>query len=167
MKGPLARRRGQGQVEYILLIGLVCLFIVVALIWFRDAVADYTLRVADWIEGKPPTQVTPASLAPPTPTPAPTPEPPPPPETLEGQWCVDDIDTGLKSFYTLRFEPTGEGTYRVLFKSSNNEFREGYSATTNGSDQFTLTNVGLTVGSNFVRQPDGSFSNGGWILRRC
>jgi hypothetical protein len=163
VKGPIERHRGQGQVEYILLIAVVCLFIVVALIWFRDAVADYTLRVADWIQGTPPSQVAPASVSPPTPTP----EPPPTPETLNGQWCVDDIDTGLNSILTMRFEPTGEGTYRVLFRSSNGEFREGYSVTSNGPDQFTLYNLGMPVGSNFARQPDGSFSGSGWILRRC
>ncbi len=42
---------GQGMVEYILIIGLVVLFIVVALVIFKDAVVAFIDKVIGWIEG--------------------------------------------------------------------------------------------------------------------
>ena len=49
-----AQTRGQAQTEYILLIGLVSLAIILALIFFRDAVIDYTSDVILWISGDDP-----------------------------------------------------------------------------------------------------------------
>lgn len=73
---PIARHRGQGQVEYILLIGLVCLFI------GDDPSIEYP-----------------------------------------------------------------------------------YSATTAGSGQFMFSNARASI--TYVKQPDGSYSDGEWIFRRC
>lgn len=43
---------GQGMVEYILIIGLVVLFIVVVMIAFRDSVIGFINKVKAWIEGQ-------------------------------------------------------------------------------------------------------------------
>ena len=43
---------GQGMVEYILIIGLVVLFIIVALVAFKDSVLAFIDKVKSWIEGK-------------------------------------------------------------------------------------------------------------------
>lgn len=43
---------GQGMVEYILIIGLIVLFIVVVLIIFRDKVNEFISKVIGWIEGQ-------------------------------------------------------------------------------------------------------------------
>ena len=48
----LARRRGQGMVEYILIIGLIVLFIVVVLFLFRDAINGFINKAIGWIEGQ-------------------------------------------------------------------------------------------------------------------
>jgi Flp pilus assembly pilin Flp len=42
---------GQGMVEYILIIGLVVLFIVVALVAFKDEVVGFIEKVKAWISG--------------------------------------------------------------------------------------------------------------------
>lgn len=42
---------GQGMVEYILIIGLVVLFIVVALVAFKDEVVIFIEKVQTWISG--------------------------------------------------------------------------------------------------------------------
>ena len=42
---------GQGMVEYILIIGLVVLFIVVALVAFKDEVVGFIDKVKAWISG--------------------------------------------------------------------------------------------------------------------
>ena len=42
---------GQGMVEYILIIGLIVLFIVVVLIIFRDKTNEFIKQVIGWIEG--------------------------------------------------------------------------------------------------------------------
>ena len=42
---------GQGMVEYILIIGLVVLFIVVALVAFKDEVVGFIEKVKSWISG--------------------------------------------------------------------------------------------------------------------
>jgi Flp pilus assembly pilin Flp len=42
---------GQGMVEYILIIGLVVLFIIVALVAFKDSVLEFIEKVKGWIEG--------------------------------------------------------------------------------------------------------------------
>ncbi len=42
---------GQGMVEYILIIGLVVLFIVVALVAFKDEVVGFIDKVKSWISG--------------------------------------------------------------------------------------------------------------------
>lgn len=42
---------GQGMVEYILIIGLVVLFIVVALVAFKDEVVGFIEKVKNWISG--------------------------------------------------------------------------------------------------------------------
>jgi Flp pilus assembly pilin Flp len=42
---------GQGMVEYILIIGLVVLFIVVALMAFKDEVIGFINKVKAWISG--------------------------------------------------------------------------------------------------------------------
>jgi len=43
---------GQGMVEYILIIGLVVLFIVVALVAFKDEVIAFIDKVKGWISGQ-------------------------------------------------------------------------------------------------------------------
>lgn len=43
---------GQGMVEYILIIGLIVLFIIAALILFKDAIEGFITKVKGWIEGK-------------------------------------------------------------------------------------------------------------------
>lgn len=40
---------GQGMVEYILIIGLIVLFIVVILILFRDKIKEFINKVSGWI----------------------------------------------------------------------------------------------------------------------
>jgi Flp pilus assembly pilin Flp len=45
---------GQGMVEYILIIGLVVLFIIVAMVAFKDQVVGFIERVQTWIEGAAP-----------------------------------------------------------------------------------------------------------------
>lgn len=40
---------GQGMVEYILIIGLIVIFIVGVLFIFRDKVKEFIHKVADWI----------------------------------------------------------------------------------------------------------------------
>jgi Flp pilus assembly pilin Flp len=47
----LADDSGQGMVEYILIIGLIVLFIVVTLIAFRKEVSAFIERVTKWISG--------------------------------------------------------------------------------------------------------------------
>ena len=42
---------GQGMVEYILIIGLVVLFIIVALVAFKDEVIGFIDKVKSWISG--------------------------------------------------------------------------------------------------------------------
>jgi Flp pilus assembly pilin Flp len=42
---------GQGMVEYILIIGLVVLFIIVALVAFKDEVVGFITKVQNWISG--------------------------------------------------------------------------------------------------------------------
>jgi Flp pilus assembly pilin Flp len=48
----LADESGQGMVEYILIIGLVVLFIVVIMIAFRDSVIGFINKVKAWIDGQ-------------------------------------------------------------------------------------------------------------------
>jgi Flp pilus assembly pilin Flp len=90
------RARGAASTEYILLIGLVVLFIIVGLIVWRDSVNDFISKVAAWIEGSAVPETTPVAMAapPPPPPPAATPTPTPAPEDwpgwLEGRWCSDD-----------------------------------------------------------------------------
>jgi Flp pilus assembly pilin Flp len=43
---------GQGMVEYILIIGLIVLFIIAALILFKDTILGFIDKVKNWIEGK-------------------------------------------------------------------------------------------------------------------
>jgi Flp pilus assembly pilin Flp len=43
---------GQGMVEYILIIGLIVLFIIAALILFKDTVLVFIDKVKGWIDGK-------------------------------------------------------------------------------------------------------------------
>lgn len=43
---------GQGMVEYILIIGLIVLFIVVVLIAFRESVIGFINKVKAWIDGQ-------------------------------------------------------------------------------------------------------------------
>lgn len=43
---------GQGMVEYILIIGLIVLFIIAALILFKDTILGFIEKVKGWIEGK-------------------------------------------------------------------------------------------------------------------
>lgn len=43
---------GQGMVEYILIIGLIVLFIVVALVAFKDEVVGFIEKVQGWISGQ-------------------------------------------------------------------------------------------------------------------
>jgi Flp pilus assembly pilin Flp len=45
---------GQGMVEYILIIGLIVLFIVVVLMLFRDAINGFITKVTNWISGQNP-----------------------------------------------------------------------------------------------------------------
>jgi Flp pilus assembly pilin Flp len=42
---------GQGMVEYILIIGLVVLFIIVAMVAFKDEVIAFIDKVKTWISG--------------------------------------------------------------------------------------------------------------------
>jgi Flp pilus assembly pilin Flp len=41
---------GQGGVEYILIIGLIVLFIIVALVAFKEQVANFIKKVGTWID---------------------------------------------------------------------------------------------------------------------
>lgn len=43
---------GQGMVEYILIIGLIVLFIIVALVVFKDSVVSFINKVVGWINGQ-------------------------------------------------------------------------------------------------------------------
>lgn len=43
---------GQGMVEYILIIGLVVLFIIVALVLFKGSVVNFINKVIGWIDGQ-------------------------------------------------------------------------------------------------------------------
>ena len=43
---------GQGMVEYILIIGLVVLFIIVALVVFKTSVVNFINKVIGWIDGQ-------------------------------------------------------------------------------------------------------------------
>jgi Flp pilus assembly pilin Flp len=43
---------GQGMVEYILIIGLIVLFIIVALVVFKDSVVGFITKVRTWIDGQ-------------------------------------------------------------------------------------------------------------------
>jgi Flp pilus assembly pilin Flp len=45
---------GQGMVEYILIIGLVVLFIIVALVLFKTSVVNFINKVIGWIDGSNP-----------------------------------------------------------------------------------------------------------------
>ena len=60
---------GQAQVEYILLIGLVIIFILIMLFNFRDSLNGFIGRVSAWIDGQDAPQ-------PPPPPPPPAPAPP-------------------------------------------------------------------------------------------
>jgi pilus assembly protein Flp/PilA len=54
LKRYLRDDSGQGMVEYILIIGLVVLFIVVALVAFKDEVVGFIDKVKGWISGASP-----------------------------------------------------------------------------------------------------------------
>jgi len=163
--------RGQAQVEYILLIGLVSLFIVVALIGFREAVIEYICKVIVAIGGDPiagcgsPTApapevaAAPPAAAPPAPNPPPpTPTPSPTPLTgeLSGEWCV---------YWG------GDFSYRTTFTLlPDGNYRSGANGTINlGSDRFLIQNAE----GPFIRQPDGSWVDPlryrpqGVAFRRC
>ncbi|MEO8217334.1 MAG: Flp family type IVb pilin [Acidobacteriota bacterium] len=43
---------GQGMVEYILIIGLIVLFIVLVLMFFREAINKFINKVIGWINGQ-------------------------------------------------------------------------------------------------------------------
>jgi Flp pilus assembly pilin Flp len=45
---------GQGMVEYILIIGLIVLFIIVALIAFKDELLSFLDKIKTWLVGHPP-----------------------------------------------------------------------------------------------------------------
>lgn len=45
---------GQGMVEYILIIGLIVLFIVVVLMFFREEINKFINKVIGWVSGAPP-----------------------------------------------------------------------------------------------------------------
>lgn len=47
----LTDESGQGMVEYILIIGLVVLFIIVALVAFKEEVIGFIDKVKSWISG--------------------------------------------------------------------------------------------------------------------
>jgi Flp pilus assembly pilin Flp len=47
----LTDESGQGMVEYILIIGLVVLFIIVAMVLFKDSVVEFIEKVKTWISG--------------------------------------------------------------------------------------------------------------------
>jgi len=92
--------RGQASVEYILLIGLIVIFLIAALFVFRNSVIGFIGSVSEWFGGQavtapPSTPPNPPLAAapptPPSPTPTPTPKPTPAEEDwslwLQGRWC--------------------------------------------------------------------------------
>jgi hypothetical protein len=95
----------QAQAEYILLIGLIILFIIVVLLQFRDSVNGYTSKVIAWLDGSAlPASAPPSGpVTPPAPSPKPTPTltPTPTPMSAEdwskwlvGKWCGASDWTG-------------------------------------------------------------------------
>jgi Flp pilus assembly pilin Flp len=167
------RRYGQAQVEYILLIGLVCLFIIAALFWFRDAVVGYTGRVADWIGGggSMAQAQRPATPPPPPPSPSPTPSPSPPPDAWAGVWCYqargsDPAPSSFENAY--EYVAVGDGTYRVFIGPSGGPFRELTGTRMIPVDANTYTyEVNGVRGTILRQQADGSFSDGTWTMWRC
>ena len=167
-----SNRRGQAQVEYILLIGLVSLFILVALISFRESVIGFLCEVIVAVGGDPiagcgsqtapapvavPVVPPPAVPAPtqaaanPSPSPAPTPTPASSPalENLAGKWCVFLSSWPGSGFvYTDTFVPVANGTY------SNDQ--KGVVLPT-GPDRFEFRSPGGGTEGPYVRQPDGSY----------
>ncbi|MEO8216500.1 MAG: hypothetical protein ABI718_05410 [Acidobacteriota bacterium] len=173
---PKARgRRGQAQVEYILLIGLIILFILIVLIDYREAVNRFICKVTIAIGGDPgncgsapppvaavpvpPPAAPPAPPAPnpsPPPSPAPDPSPTPPTGELSGDWCVY---WGGTFEYRTTFTLLADGNYQSA--------RNGIINLTN-PDQFKINNAE----GPFTRQPDGSFydprpSYNGVAFKRC
>ena len=51
----LSDESGQGTMEYILIVGLIVIFLIVALYLFRNALGNFINKVSDWLSGAEPT----------------------------------------------------------------------------------------------------------------
>ncbi|MEO8216559.1 MAG: hypothetical protein ABI718_05710 [Acidobacteriota bacterium] len=172
------RDAGQAQTEYILLIGLVIIFILVMLINFRDSLNGFTQRVTDWING----QTSPASAPPPPAAPPPkvkpTPPPTPPPKAtptptpnpnmsdddwadwLVGVWCfsgntwtVTRIGPGLVSAYQTSNAGVRQPAQTVRITSQGNS---GFQETLPGSPGW-FVNDQRTSGTGTTRSPSDTW----------
>jgi len=113
-----SRKRGQAMTEYILLIGLVSIFILSALILFRNAIVDFTKEVVAALESSeepvaepPPPSPPQVAANPPTPSASSTPTATP---LIEGRRCASYNNllvrrTGPDTFRVTRIDPNGGG----------------------------------------------------------
>lgn len=152
------RPRGQAQTEYILLIGLVSIFILMGLIGFRDAVSDFICRVTAFVSGEaadcggggsdadPPMAVA-AAPAPPPPEPTPEPSPTPLVGEMSGEWCVywfgNSSNSPVQYRDTWTLQP--DGSYQSAYNGR---------ILMTGPNQFVIERTGE---GTFHRRPDGTF----------
>ena len=184
----IARRtvRGQALVEYIMLIGLIVIFIITALYYFRDAVNAFTGRVGDWLGGasasgqsqppamaggpRPAPQPPPPAATPPRPTPTPVKTDDDWVDWLVGRWCFSGNDVvyaraGPGLITVQRIYPDGSRTNPQLVRITSNG-NNGYRETIPGDstwfgDQQRLSPTSFRV----ANRSDGYSQNGSFT--RC
>jgi len=138
---------GQAMVEYILLIGLIVIFLIVLLFQFRNSVIGFTGELVEWFErmSAPPPPPPPPSFPPPqtsTPSPTPTPRTVDDWAWLEGEWCGPywkwtatrsgpaqilmgrTYPTGARSSGTGQLSTIGPNIFRMQSTSNPNDWSE-------------------------------------------
>ena len=177
---PSRGNRGQAIAEYILLIGLIIIFIIVVLYEFRDSVDIYTNRVIAWIEGQetppqpvapPPTPAPrPVAAPPPAPTPTPRPSPTPVPVAddwatfLTGRWCGPQFTwvvskTGPNQIWAYREYPNGSRSSGDTFRLT--ELQPGVVRETGVNNPQDIGDASR-LNNNTIQSPPG---NGGYLYR--
>ncbi|MEO8218075.1 MAG: hypothetical protein ABI718_13420 [Acidobacteriota bacterium] len=178
---PTRGNRGQAIAEYILLIGLIILFMIVVLYEFRDSVNIYTNRVIAWIEGQdtPPQPVATPTPAPrivappppatPTPRPSTTPTPAPTPADdsatfLTGRWCGPQFTWVVSrsapgQIYAYRIYPDGRQSAGDYFNLT--VLRPGIIRETGVRNPNDIGDA-ARISDNTIQSPP---NNGGYLTR--
>ena len=166
------RSTGQAMVEYIVLIGLIVLFLLVVLIQFRNSISAFTQSVVSYFESAsgPPVQVALANPPPPRPaappraapsappkvappaSPRPTPSATPAPESPSGKYCAPfndvefrEVGPGLITTQIIRKDGTREPaqTFRVT------TYPGGFRITSVSNPQFFVDHEFIDSGGSF------------------